>query len=154
MALISHWVGVQFRVKAKKQPTISLSSAKAEYRALRKVAVEISWLKRRLGDLSLFVCYPILVFCDSQATIHIAKNVVFHERTKHIDVDCHFIHDRLSTSLISLQFLHYADQLAYIMTKYLSEPIHHHLLSKLAMYSPSSLRGVLTWTLGHLAQAN
>jgi len=77
--------------KSKKQPTISLSSAEAEYRAIRKVAAKISWLVRLLGDLGLLITRPVSVFCDSQATLHMAKNPVFYERTKHIEIDCYYI---------------------------------------------------------------
>nr|XP_016500883.1 PREDICTED: uncharacterized protein LOC107819297 [Nicotiana tabacum] len=111
--------------KCKKQHIISLSYAEAEYRALRKVVAEISWL----------------VFCDSQAALHIAKNPVFHERTKHIDIDCHFVRDCLQTGLISLHHISTTDQPADILTKSLAGPLHHHLLGKLGVASPSSLRG-------------
>ncbi|XP_059307033.1 uncharacterized mitochondrial protein AtMg00810-like [Lycium ferocissimum] len=98
--------------KIKKQPTISSSSAEAKYRALRKVVAE--------------------------ATLHIAKKYVFHERTKHIELDYHFV--RVS-DLISLHFVRSVDQLADILTKALPGPLHHSLLRKLAVLDPCSLRG-------------
>ncbi|XP_075082297.1 uncharacterized protein LOC142166805 [Nicotiana tabacum] len=58
----------------KKQPTISLSSAEAEYRALRKVSVEVSWLLRLLHDLGLSISNPVSIYCDNQAALHIAKS--------------------------------------------------------------------------------
>ena len=81
--------------KSKKQPTVSLSSAEAEYRAIRQVVGEVVWLERLLGELSMTTPLPIQVFCDSQAAVHIAKNPVFHEQTKHIEVDCHFVKTKL-----------------------------------------------------------
>ncbi|XP_019230181.1 PREDICTED: uncharacterized protein LOC109211137 [Nicotiana attenuata] len=63
--------------KSKKQPTISLSSAEAEYRTLRKTVAEISWLVRLLGDLGLPIHSPVPIHYDSQAALHIAKNPVF-----------------------------------------------------------------------------
>nr|XP_016510729.1 PREDICTED: uncharacterized mitochondrial protein AtMg00810-like [Nicotiana tabacum] len=103
--------------KSKKQPTIALSSAEAEYRALRKVAAEIAWLTRLLGDLGLPISNLFPVYCDSQTTLHIAKNPVFHQRTQHIEIDCHYVRECLHVGLIFLHFVSSADQLADIMTK-------------------------------------
>ncbi|XP_019241775.1 PREDICTED: uncharacterized protein LOC109221785, partial [Nicotiana attenuata] len=127
--------------KSKKQPTISLSSAEAEYRALRKAAAEVSWLVRLLGDLGLHITSPVSMFCDSQAALHMAKNPVFHERTKHIEIDCHYVRECLTSGLLSLHYVSSSDQLADIMTKALTGQPHHELLSKLGVISPSSLRG-------------
>nr|XP_016460866.1 PREDICTED: uncharacterized mitochondrial protein AtMg00810-like [Nicotiana tabacum] len=126
--------------KNKKQPTISLSSAEDEYRALRKAAAEIAWLIKLLGDLDLPISNLVPVYCDSQVALHIAKNPVFHERTKHIEIDCHYVRECVYAGLISLHFVSSADQLADIMTKALSTQLHYGILSKLGVSSPSSLR--------------
>lgn len=70
--------------KSKKQPVVSLSSIEAEYRALSKVVAELTWLSKLLHDMSVPIVSPISIFCNSATTIHIAKNPVFHESTKHI----------------------------------------------------------------------
>ncbi|XP_019253924.1 PREDICTED: uncharacterized protein LOC109232620 [Nicotiana attenuata] len=135
--------------KSKKQPTISLSSTEAEYRALRKLATEVSWLVRLLGDLGLVISYPVPVYCDSQAALHIAKNPVFHERTKHIEIDCHYVRECITAGLLTLHFVSSSGQLADIMTKALPSQLHYGILGKLGVSSPSSLRGVLEPSLLH-----
>ena len=77
--------------KSKKQHIVSHSSAEAEYRALAATASEISWLQQLLRDFNIFSTSPALLFCDNQVAVHIAHNPMFHESTKHIHNDCHFV---------------------------------------------------------------
>lgn len=78
---------------------------------------EITWLVRLLADLGAPVSSPVPIHCDSQSAISIAKNPVAHERTKHIELDCHFVREKLATGLISLHYVHTGSQLADILTK-------------------------------------
>ncbi|XP_015159271.1 uncharacterized mitochondrial protein AtMg00810-like [Solanum tuberosum] len=119
--------------KSKKQETISLSSAEVKYRSLRKVVGELVWLQRLFEELTLLSLGPFHVHCDSQAAIHIAKNPVFHERTKHIEVDYHFVRTKLQEGLITLHHIGTTAQLADILTKALTGIKHCTLLDKLAM---------------------
>lgn len=77
--------------KTKKQTVVSCSSAKAEYCAMTQTCKEITWLNRLLQDLLLPPQDSIPLFCDNQAALHISKNLVFHERTKHDEIDCHLV---------------------------------------------------------------
>lgn len=120
---------------------VSLASAEAEYRAISKVVGELTWLVRLLSDFGVFVPYVVSVFCDNQAALHIAKNPVFHERTKHIEVDCHFIRTKLQEGLIALHHVPTASQLADVFTKPLTGILHHSILLKLGVQSPSTLKG-------------
>ena len=117
--------------KSKKQENISLSSAEAEYRSIRKVVGELVWLSRLFEELTIPCTSPFPVYCDSQSTLHIAKNPVFHERTEHIEVDCHFVRAKLQERLISLHHIGTGEQLADILTKALTGVKHAAILSKL-----------------------
>jgi len=81
--------------KAKKQSTISRSSVEAEYRTLAFTASELVWLTQLLSYFHVNSVAPAILLCDNQTTIHIANNPVFHERTKHIELDCHFVRNKL-----------------------------------------------------------
>jgi hypothetical protein len=78
-------------LKSKKQNAVARSSAEAEYRAMASTVSELIWIKQLLADLNITTHLPIKMFCDNQAACHIASNPVFQERTKHIEIDCHFI---------------------------------------------------------------
>lgn len=74
---------------------MSRSSSEAEYKAMASTAAEISWIVRLLKELILKKLKPITLHCDNQSAIYIAKNLMFHDRTKHIEVDCHFTRDKV-----------------------------------------------------------
>ncbi|KAI3515606.1 hypothetical protein L1887_14507 [Cichorium endivia] len=69
----------------------------AEYRSMRRVCSELAWLNRLLYELQVPGLTPIPLRCDNLAAIYIAKNPVFHERTKHIEIDCHFVREKLQS---------------------------------------------------------
>ena len=102
---------------SKKQPTVALSSTEAEYRGAAVAACEAVWLKRILKDLGVPITAPIRIHCDNMSSIHLARNPVFHARTKHIEVHYHFIRERVQAGEIDLQHVSTNLQVADIFTK-------------------------------------
>ena len=128
--------------KSKKQPTVSKSSSESEYTAIANAGLKITWVVRLLKDLRVHKLEPVTLHCDSQSAIYIAKNPVFHDKTKHIKIDCHFTRDKVLEGLIQLSYLPTQHQLADILTKILPSSQFNLLLGKLGVSKPPpSLRG-------------
>ncbi|KAL0395458.1 UNVERIFIED_CONTAM: Retrovirus-related Pol polyprotein from transposon RE1 [Sesamum latifolium] len=85
--------------KCKKQTTVARSTAE-EYRSLGTIVCELKWITFLLRDLHISPPTPIPVYCDNQAAIHIVANPVFHERTKHIEIDCHLVRDHYKSGFV------------------------------------------------------
>ena len=115
----------------KKQLTVSRSSTEAEYRALASASTELCWLCVLLKDLGIYLHDPPILWCDNVSALAIASNPVFHARTKHIEVDFHFIREQVLRKDLQVKFVSPTDQLADIFTKGLSSHRFHDLQSKL-----------------------
>lgn len=121
-----------------------VSSAEAEYRSLRRLTAELSYLSRLLHDFVVPDITHIPIKYDNQAAIYIAKNPVYHERTKHIKLDCYYVREKLCSCLINLSYVPAKLQLADVLTKPLTRLQHSSIIFKLGVtLSPSNLRGVL-----------
>ncbi|KAM1539357.1 hypothetical protein ACFX10_004158 [Malus domestica] len=119
--------------RSKRQKTVSLSSAEAEYRAMAGTSCELTWLRYLLHDLQLPHYKPVTLFCDNKAALHIAANPVFHERTRHIEMDCHFIRDKIQEGSIVTSHIRSAQQPADVFTKALGEVAFTGILRKLGV---------------------
>ena len=109
---------------------MSHSSAEAKYQAMAFVCAEIKWLKNILASLGVFHTQPVRLFCDNQAALHIASNPVFHERTKYIEIDCHFVRELIIAGVLVTSHVCTNLQLADIFTKALNASQFSFLLSK------------------------
>lgn len=112
---------------------ISRSSTEAEYRQLALTASELSWLRALFRDLHVALSPPRL-WCDNVSAISLASNPVFHSRTKHVEVDYHYIRDKVVRREISVNFVCSEDQLADIFTKGLHPKRFKLLSSKLPVW--------------------
>ena len=101
---------------------------------------ELLWLKMILEDLKIKSDEPMRLYCDNKSSISIAHNPMQHDRTKHIEVDRHFIKEKLDSGLICTPYVSSQDNLADILTKGLNSNNFEKIVSKLGMentYSPA-----------------
>ena len=96
---------------------MTYSSTEAKYHAFADITSELLWLRWLLKDLDVSTSSATPLYYDNQSVIHIANNDVFHEQTKHIEINCHFICYRLVHGALKLFLVSSKDQLADIFTK-------------------------------------
>lgn len=106
--------------KSKKQSTVSRSFAEAEYRAITQTCYEITWIIGLFKDLQICDLLFVSLSCDNSAAIQIAANPVFHERTKHIEIYCHFVRDNLTKGIICTKVVRYEDQCVNLLPRHLT----------------------------------
>ena len=126
--------------KSKKQATVSKSSLEAEYCAMASTVCELQWLTYILKDFNVPYDSPSLLYYDSQLACHIAANSSFHERTKHNELDCHIVREKLQQKLFHLLPVSSSQQLANCLTKPLDPVPFNSFVTKLGLkkiYSPA-----------------
>ncbi|KAH9769815.1 hypothetical protein KPL71_012150 [Citrus sinensis] len=126
--------------KTKKQHTVSRSSTEVEYQSMAVTSCELTLLKALLKSLDVSYFLPMHFYCDSQAVLHITTNPVFHERTKHIEIDCHYVRDQIHAGNITVSHVCTYEQLADIFTKALGRHQFENILCKLGIrdhYAPT-----------------
>ncbi|GMI96958.1 hypothetical protein HRI_003365100 [Hibiscus trionum] len=125
--------------RSKKQSVVARSSAEAEYRALSHGICEGMWLQRLMGELKLSYTKPITLYCDNQA-VSIAHNPVHHDRTKHVEIDRHFITEKINKGEVCVSYLPTRQQVADVLTKSLSRKMFEEIMGKLGLiniYTPA-----------------
>ncbi|KAG6483737.1 hypothetical protein ZIOFF_060391 [Zingiber officinale] len=120
--------------RSKKQNVCARSSAEAEYRAMAHGLAEMLWLSFLLTDIGLEVELPLRLYCDNKSASYIANNPMQHDRTKHIEIDRHFIRERLDSGELCLPYVKSEDQLADMFTKAIPQAVFDSSLSKLNMF--------------------
>jgi hypothetical protein len=102
---------------SKKQPTVSRSSTEAEYKALANGAAEAIWIESLLKELGVSRQRTPILWCDNLGATYLTANPVFHARTKHIEIDFHFVRERVASGALQVRFISSNDQLADVFTK-------------------------------------
>jgi hypothetical protein len=102
---------------AKRQPVVSRSSAEAEYRAVANGVAEASWLRQLLHELHSPLQRATLVYCDNVSVVYLSTNPVQHQRTKHVEIDLHFVRERVAAGDVRVLSVPTSLQFADIFTK-------------------------------------
>lgn len=126
--------------RSKKQKVVALSSAEAEFRGMAKGLCELLWLRGLLTEVGFPPDSTMNLFCDNKAAIDISHNPIQHDRTKHVEIDRHFIKQNLEEKIIQFPFVKSEDQLADILTKAVSSRNFNDSLDKLGVrdiYAPT-----------------
>jgi hypothetical protein len=106
--------------KIRKQFSISLSTAEAEYIAACSTSCESIWIWKLLTGLFNLEKESTIILCDNQSCIKMTKNPMFHDKSKHMEIRYHYIHDMVQRGVVKLQYIGTDEQVAYVLTKPLS----------------------------------
>jgi hypothetical protein len=120
---------------SKRQQTVSRSSAEAEYRAVAKAIAEATWLRQLLQELHAPLRRATLVYCDNISTVYMSSNPVQHQRTKHVEIDLHFVRERVALGDLRVLQVPTSSQYVDIFTKGLPSSVFTEFRSSLNVYS-------------------
>jgi hypothetical protein len=102
---------------AKKQASVSRSSTEVEYKALANATAELIWVEALLRELGVKLQQKPCLWCDNLGATYLSVNPVFHARTRHIEIDFHFIRERVASNRLDIRFISSKDQVADGFTK-------------------------------------
>ncbi|XP_019179568.1 PREDICTED: uncharacterized protein LOC109174781 [Ipomoea nil] len=120
---------------SRKQCTIARTSTEAEYKTLADVSAKVTWVVSLLRELGLHSGDPATLWCDNLGAIYLCANLVFHTRTKYVEIDFHFVRDKVASGDFVVNFVSTKDQLADVFTKPLPGPRFAALRDKLNIVS-------------------
>eukprot|EP00253_Pinus_taeda_P027401 PITA_27401 len=118
---------------SRKHKSVALSSVEAEYMAASTTSCEAIWLRKLLVNLFSRRMEATKVMCDNQSCIKLSGNLVFHDRSKHIDIRCHFLRDCVQRGAVQLSYTPAEERVADILTKALGRTKFFHFMEKMGM---------------------
>jgi len=125
---------------AKKQPTVSRSSTKAEYRAMANTVAELTWLTFLLQDLCISLASLPLLYYDNLSALHMTINPVFHAHNKHIELGYHYVREQVALGHLVTHHIPTNDQVVDLFTKLVSRATLMHFWTKLCLQPRPCLR--------------
>ena len=120
---------------------MSRSSTESEYKAVVNATAELIWVEALLKELGVRHESPPVLWCDNIGATFLSSNPVFHARTKHIEVDFHFIRERVAQRRLQVKFIASRDQPADIFTKPLPLPLFQECKRNLHMFPIVEIEG-------------
>jgi hypothetical protein len=118
---------------AQKQATMSHSRTESEYKAIPNATTKLIWVEALLRELGVRQDSPPVLWCDNIGATYLSSNPIFYARTKHIEVNFHFVREQVAQKLLQVQFISSKDQLADIFTKPLAYPLFEECKRNLNM---------------------
>ncbi|KAJ4767348.1 polyprotein [Rhynchospora pubera] len=129
---------------SKKQPTVAKSSTEAEYRSLALAGAEVIWIQHILQELYQHLSQPPVLWCDNIGASYLASNPMYHARTKHVEIDFHFIREKVVAGQLLVKFISSRDQIADGLTKGLTSARFLSIKNKLMVCPvPSACGGAI-----------
>ncbi|GKA98998.1 ribonuclease H-like domain-containing protein [Tanacetum coccineum] len=114
-------------------PATRKSYVEAKYRSMSSATCEVIWLSNLLGDVGVKNLLPVVMYCDNSSALQIAANLVFHEKSKHFEIDVHLVREKVASGVIKTKKIHTSQQIADIRTKGLDIEQLNMLCEKLGM---------------------
>ncbi|KAE8706943.1 hypothetical protein F3Y22_tig00110387pilonHSYRG00340 [Hibiscus syriacus] len=127
---------------SKKKSVVSISTSEAEYRSLANSVSELVWIEQLLGEIGIRVTGKPVVWCDNTSTISMAANRTHHARIKHVEIDIHFVRERVLAEKLSVNFVPFVEQVADILTKLLPPEVFGDMRSLLGVKSWAEINGI------------
>ena len=121
---------------SKRQSTISRSSAEAEYKGVANAVAELTWIRNLFLELGHPIAKASILYCDNISSVYLAHNPVRHQRTKHIEIDIHFVREKVAIGEVKVLFVPSSLQFADVFTKGLPTSLFNDFRTSLTVCQP------------------